>query len=80
MVGIFSAKPATASLVVVAEKWGVEELQPVSVNPGSRLEASVYTHTPRTPDVTGDIPSIMRGLGHFRELVVDLTVLRWRRA
>ena len=76
----FSAKPATASLAVVAEKWWVGELQPSPPNPGSRPEASVYTHTPRTPDVTGDIPSIMRGLGHFRELVVDLTVRRWRRA
>ena len=73
-------KPTTASLAVVAEKWGVKELQPASINPGSRLEASVYTHTLRTPDMTADIPSIMRGLGHFRELVVDLTVLRWRRA
>ena len=69
-----------ASLVVVAEKWGVAELRHSPILAGSRQEASVYTHTPRTPDVTGDIPSIMYGVRHFRELVVDLTVLRWRRA
>ena len=79
MAECFSAKPANASLAVVAKKWGVKELQPSPAIPDSRPEASVYTPTPRTSDVTAVKASIRHGLGHFRRLVVDLTELRLRR-
>ena len=80
MRGVIAVESLTASLVVVAEKWGVAELRHSPILAGSREEAGVYTHTPRTPDVTGDIPSIMYGVRRFRELVLDLTILRRRRA
>ena len=80
VVGVIAVESLTASLVTPAEKRGVAELRHSPILAGSREEAGVYTHTPRTPDVTGDIPSIMYGVRRFRELVLDLTILRRRRA
>ena len=80
MRGVIAVEFLTANLVAPAEKRGVAELRHSPILAESREEASVYTHTPRTPDVTGDIPSIMYGVRRFRELVLDLAILRRRRA
>ena len=73
-------KPATASLAVVAEKWGVTELRHSPAIPESRPSESVLFRTPRTSDVTGVKEFVRHRMGHFRGLVVNLTELRWGRA
>ena len=73
-------KPATASLAVVAEKWGVGELQPSPAIPESRPEENVLFRTPGTQDVTAVKEFVSDRKGHFRRLVADLTKLSRRRA
>ena len=80
LVGVFSVKPATASLAVVAEKRGVTELQPSPAIPESRPEENVLFRTSGTQDVTAVKEFVRHRKGHFRRLVADLTKLRRRRA
>ena len=80
LVGVFSVKPATASLAVIAEIWGVTERLVSPAIPESRPEESVLFRTPGTQDVTAVKEFVRHRKGHFRRLVADLTKLSRRRA
>ena len=73
-------KPATASLAVSAEIWGVTEGLPSPAIPESRPEENVLFRTPGTQDVTAVKEFVRHRKGHFRRLVADLTKLSRRRA
>ena len=80
LVGVFSVKPATASLAVIAEIWGVTERLVSPSIPESRPRESVLFHTPGTQDVAAVREFVRHRMSHFRRLVADLTELGRRRA
>ena len=80
MLGVIAVESLTASLVVVAEKWGVAEKLDSPAAPASRLRESVLFHTPGTQDVAAVKEFVRHGMSQFRRLVADLTVLGRRTA
>merc|ERR1712051_600468 len=51
VLGVIAVESLTASLAVVAEKWGVAEKLDSPAAPAPRLRESVLFHTPGTQDV-----------------------------
>ena len=80
VLGVIAVESLTASLVVVAEKWGVAEKLDSPAAPASRLRESVLFHTPGTQDVAAVKEFVRHGMSQFRRLVADLTVLGRRTA